>query len=252
MPKIKDLHGSIPSDLTGKVFGSLTVLKRAENQGNYSAWKCRCECGTEVVVTTNALRRGRVKNCGCKKQEAHFCLDLTGKHIGLLTVIKKTDKRDSKGSVLWQCCCDCGNEVMYSADSLMHGNVKSCGCYREIEIRSKINDTLHRVEGTCIERLNLKKARSDNKCGHIGIHKISENRYQANIGLQGKRYYLGTFSTLDEAINARQRGEQMHLEFLEKYNNKKRLNSDAVITFEGINSKNIQFDKSLIVIMKMI
>ena len=46
---------------------------------------------------------------------------------------------------------------------------------------------------------------------------IDENHYRALIGFQGKRYYLGTYATLEEAIKARQRGEQMHLDFLEKY-----------------------------------
>ena len=204
-------------DLTGEVFGSLTVLKRDDNKAQHTAWLCKCICGNEVVVPTLNLRAGRTKSCGCKAHENPFYRDLTGQRIGFLTVIKKTDERDYKGSVLWQCHCDCGNEVLYSADSLLHGGVKSCGCYRENEICAKINDTLHRVDGTCIERLNLKKARSDNRSGHIGIHKINENRYQAHIGFQGKQYYLGTFTTLEEAIKARQRSEQMHLDFLEKY-----------------------------------
>lgn len=216
-PKMNHKHGSIPADLTGEVFGNLTVLERAENKGNRTAWLCRCDCGNEVVVTTHNLRRGQTKSCGCKAHDAPYYRDLTGQRIGFLTVIQKTDERDYKGSVLWQCHCDCGNDVLYSADSLLHGNIKSCGCYRENEICGKINDTLHRVDGTCIERLNLKKARSDNKSGHIGIQMMDENHYRALIGFQGKRYYLGTFSTLEEAIKARQRGEQMHLDFLAKY-----------------------------------
>ena len=217
VPKTNRKHGSIPADIKGAVFGNLTVLERAENKGQRTAWLCRCDCGSEVVVTTHDLRAGHTKSCGCKSHDAPFYRDLAGQRIGFLTVIKKTDKRDRKGSVLWQCCCDCGNEVLYSADSLLHGNVKSCGCYRENEIRGKINDTLHRIDGTCIERLNLKKARSDNKSGHVGISMVNENCYRAMIGLQGKRYYLGTYTTLEDAIKARQRGEQMHLDYLEKY-----------------------------------
>lgn len=227
VPKTKHQHGPIPADLTGEVFGSLTVLERAENKGQRTAWLCKCECGNEVVVTTHNLRRGQTKSCGCKAHNAPYYRDLTGQHIGFLTVIKKTDERDYKGSVLWQCHCDCGNDVLYSADALLHGNIKSCGCYRENEICGKINDTLHRVDGTCIERLNLKKARSDNKSGHIGIQMIDENHYRALIGFQGKRYYLGTYATLEEAIKARQRGEQMHLDFLEKYDQECRENKEA-------------------------
>ncbi len=214
VPKAKHQRSLI---LTGEVFGILTVLNRAENKGQCTAWLCKCECGNEVVVTTHNLRRGQTKSCGCKAHDAPYYHDLTGQRIGFLTVIKKTDERDYKGSVLWQCHCDCGNDVLYSADMLLHGGVKSCGCYRETEICGKINDTLHRVDGTCIERLNIKKARSDNKSGHVGIHKINEHCYQAHIGFQGKKYYLGTFTTLEDAINARRRGEKMHTEFLDRY-----------------------------------
>ena len=217
IPKTKQLRGSIPADLTGKVFGSLTVLERAENIGQRSAWLCRCECGNEIAVLTSDLRREKAKSCGCKTHEFPYYRELTGERIGFLTVIRKTDKRDYKGSVLWQCHCDCGNDVLYSEDLLVHGNVKSCGCYRKKEICGKINDTLHRIDGTCIERLNIKKARSDNKSGHIGVHMINESAYQAWIGFKGKKYYLGTYPTLNEAIKARQRGEQLHLDFLEEY-----------------------------------
>lgn len=141
--------------------------------------------------------------------------DLTGEVFGNLTALERAENKGQRTA--WLCRCDCGNDVLYSADSLLHGNIKRCGCYRENEICGKISDYLHRVDGTCIERLNLKKARSDNKSGHIGIQMVDENHYRALIGFQGKRYYLGTFPTLEEAIKARQRGEQMHLDFLAKY-----------------------------------
>lgn len=217
VPKTNRKNGSIPANHTGEIFGSLTVLKRAENQGNRTAWLCRCECGKEVVVTTHDLQRRKIKNCGCKSDDTPYYRNLEGQRIGMLKVIKKTDERDYKGSVLWKCHCDCGKNVLYSEDMLMHGNVKSCGCYRENEIRAKIHEKLHRIDGTCIERLNLRKARADNKSGHVGIHKINDNRYQARIGFQGKSYYLGTFPTLEDAIEARQRGEQIHLDFLKAY-----------------------------------
>lgn len=214
VPKAKNQRSLI---LTGEVFGSLTVLKRAENKGQRTAWLCKCECGNEVVMTTHNLRTDKRKNCGCKSCKVPYHQDLTGQRIGLLTVEEKTEHRDYKRSVMWKCHCECGNIVLYSADKLLHGRIKSCGCYRKNEIQGKINDTLHRVDGTCIERLNIKKARSDNKAGHIGIQKINDSCYRAHIGFQGKRYYLGSFSTLDEAIKARRRGEQMHIDYLNQY-----------------------------------
>lgn len=52
-------------DLTGQRFGKLTVLGPAENIGVQTAWKCRCGCGRETVVTTKRLRAGRTVSCGC-------------------------------------------------------------------------------------------------------------------------------------------------------------------------------------------
>ena len=202
IPKMNRKHGSIPADYTGDVFGSLTVLKRAENKGQRAAWLCKCDCGNEVIVATHDLRTGHTKSCGCISHENPFYRDLTGQRIGFLSVMMKTDKRDYKGSVLWQCHCDCGNDVLYSADSLLHGGVKSCGCYRENEICGKINDTLHRVDGTCIELLEKRKHRSDNTSGFRGVTIVGD-RYRAHIGLQGKRYNLGTYDTFEEAVESR-------------------------------------------------
>lgn len=218
-PKEKQHRGPVPKDLTGMVFGKLKVLERAENLGTRTAWLCRCDCGNEIVVPSHDLRSGRKKNCGCKLYSYPYFRDLTGQRFGYLTVVNKTERRDYKGSIIWNCHCDCGKDVLYSADILMRGQIKSCGCYRQNEIRKKIHEKLHRIDGTCIERLNIKKPRSDNKSGHVGVHKVNDNCFQAVIGFQGKRYYLGTFSTLEEAIEARQRGERIHMDYLKTYYN---------------------------------
>lgn len=56
-------------DMTGQVFGNLTVLKRAGRRkrlsgGFFSLWTCRCTCGATVVKLGMRLRQGRVKSCG--------------------------------------------------------------------------------------------------------------------------------------------------------------------------------------------
>ena len=53
-------------DLTGQRFGMLTVLGPAEKAGSMSAWRCRCDCGRETVVTIGHLRNGTTTSCGCK------------------------------------------------------------------------------------------------------------------------------------------------------------------------------------------
>lgn len=57
-------------DLTGKVKGKLTVLRRIgfdqEKQQVY--WLCRCACGNEVKVSTSAVNIA--VSCGCARRRA--------------------------------------------------------------------------------------------------------------------------------------------------------------------------------------
>jgi hypothetical protein len=57
-------------DLTGKKFGRLTVVSRAENsKGGQVRWHCICECETAKTVFARNLLSGGTKSCGCWKPE---------------------------------------------------------------------------------------------------------------------------------------------------------------------------------------
>lgn len=53
-------------DLTGQRFGRLTVIGCTghKQNGNYT-WNCVCDCGKEVVIKSDHLRRGDTRSCGC-------------------------------------------------------------------------------------------------------------------------------------------------------------------------------------------
>jgi len=55
-------------DLTGKVFGKLTVIKRSNEKhksGNrmYPVWECRCECGNTVYRMSKSLTNQKERMC---------------------------------------------------------------------------------------------------------------------------------------------------------------------------------------------
>lgn len=53
-------------DLTGRVFGRLTVICRAPNIRTPSvSWRCRCECGHESIARSANLLSGNTQSCGC-------------------------------------------------------------------------------------------------------------------------------------------------------------------------------------------
>ena len=74
------MHGHYAEDLTGKRFGELVVISRAENQGKRAMWICRCSCGEEKVIRGNHLRSGAIVSCG-HIRKCHAIESLT-KHNG--------------------------------------------------------------------------------------------------------------------------------------------------------------------------
>lgn len=120
-------------DLTGQVFGRLTVLERAENIDNKVAWLCRCDCGREVVVKGCNLKNTTRMCSECKadlhkvhKHSSRF-IDLTNMRFGRL-VVQYENGFDKYGKTVWHCKCDCGNECDVKHGQLVQNKTKSCGC----------------------------------------------------------------------------------------------------------------------------
>ena len=120
-------------DLTGRNFGRLTILEHAGMQSvgkqRQSTWLCKCECGENVIVLNNNLKRGNTTSCGCLHKERakeSNLKDITGKRFGLLEAIEYVETKNR--NVYWRCNCDCGNTTTVSTCSLNSGRTKSCGC----------------------------------------------------------------------------------------------------------------------------
>ena len=75
-------------DLTGQVFGNLTVMSvhRVHWLNVGASWKCLCSCGTTRVVNASRLLNGHTKSCGCLSKNrwtgegdisGHFWSDIT-------------------------------------------------------------------------------------------------------------------------------------------------------------------------------
>lgn len=56
-------------DLTGMVFGRLTVLRRNGSLHCQSAWECLCECGKKLTTCRSSLKTGATSSCGCLRSE---------------------------------------------------------------------------------------------------------------------------------------------------------------------------------------
>lgn len=124
-------------DLTGQQFHYLTVIERVDTTADgHAQWRCKCQCGNEILVGSNSLRKGTTKSCGCwnklvatqKAKENYH--NLTNKRYGRL-IAKEYLGSNGKGDSLWRCECDCGNtNFVTTSHHLVSGNTQSCGCLR--------------------------------------------------------------------------------------------------------------------------
>jgi hypothetical protein len=121
-------------DTIGQRFGKLLVLKRMDNS-NYgrTQWLCKCDCGNEKIVTRVALVNGSTKSCGCLRKNP---FSLEGRKFGKLTVIKLNSIKNNHGFRMWECLCDCGNNVIISSNHLNQKKRKSCGCIVKSGLRN--------------------------------------------------------------------------------------------------------------------
>lgn len=130
-------------DLTGQRFGRLTVIERADssispNGSKKTMWRCKCDCGNEVVRCLANVYNVKYPSCGCWNKEmavGRRLEDLTGQRFGRLVALRRDMESTSK-LTKWICKCDCGNECSVIANNLKRGHTISCGCFRE-EVRPK-------------------------------------------------------------------------------------------------------------------
>lgn len=203
-----------PKDLTGQRFGLLTVLGLCPEpyispSGKPTRrWKCRCDCGNEIVVLTNALTgKNGTRSCGCTRKEflrgkAH---DLSGRRFGRLTVLKSVELDVKMKNGLrrgWLCRCDCGNEIIATQKDLEHSGLKSCGCLLSDTAREKIrNNVMRHFDGTTISAIQPDRPpNKNNKSGVKGVYWSGrERKWVAKIGVKNKSITIGRFMSLEDA-----------------------------------------------------
>lgn len=57
-------------DRTGLTSGKLTIIAFAGFRGRYAMWRCRCECGGEVIARGDQFAGGHISSCGCARRAA--------------------------------------------------------------------------------------------------------------------------------------------------------------------------------------
>lgn len=240
----ESVAAAISPDLTGQVFGELTVLQRAENpKARGTVWVCQCACGSEYEVQGTLLTTGRRTRCSSNVHQKNYAFsDITGQKFELLTALYP--RRDLKGSrsVIWHCRCDCGNEIDVPYNNLVHCSMKSCGCRKKAHDQ-KLGSFLTHIDGTSIEMIKSKKVPTDNTTGYRGVYLI-KGKYVAKIVFQKKAYYLGTYTTAEAAAQARRDAEELLFDKVSDFYQKWKSKADEDPEWAEMNPIEIKVEKT--------
>ena len=196
--------------------GKLTVSEpTGERKNGYMVWNCTCDCGGAVQLDTRTLQRGTVRDCGCETKVKPGQKDLTGRIFGKLTVLELAEWKN--GTSYWHCRCECGNETIVRYVYLINGHTKSCGCLQSSIIKTNMK-FVDGISVTLLEKTG-KRLLKNNSSGYNGVYlNRRTQKWTAQIGFKGKNYNLGSFSRIEDAVDARKKAEdRIYGEFLEWY-----------------------------------
>lgn len=80
---------------------------------------------------------------------------IIGQKFGRLEVIDATDKRSSKGDILYKCLCLCGQTKLTTKSRLLDGRVVSCGCKHSENSRAMCKARFFDLSGSIFGRLRV-------------------------------------------------------------------------------------------------
>ncbi len=134
---VTDMENSIVKP--GFRSGLLEVIETAPRQNGRKMWLCRCDCGSQKIVSDSHLKSGHTKSCGCISRRRPIA---PGMRVGQLVLIAEAPRRE--GCRFWLCRCDCGRECQVSETHLKTGHTKSCGCFQRKTAQEKAFDLFGR------------------------------------------------------------------------------------------------------------
>lgn len=214
-------------DLTGKVFGHLTVIRKGNPYVSPKGvkkvrWLCQCDCGKQIQTFTHSLTSGQTKSCGHARldymKSKSPVIDLTGQRFGQLVVIKDDGTRERR-AVKWLCQCDCGRTTRVIGKNLQSGGITSCGHdmdqIRKETLKKYVEDYQKKTPGTRLDSLGTKASKNN----QLGERNISIVRYKGQeryrVAVMYKRHqYGGIRDTLEKAIELR---EQLRKKYWPNY-----------------------------------
>lgn len=186
-----------PIDITGKRFGYLTVIKRADdyiqpNGRRRIMWLCQCDCGNQKVIYGDNLRGSRTLSCGCfQKKRASEAVTTHGDTDSRLYNIWCAMKRR------------CNTETVREYKNYGGRGIKVCSLW-EHDYSSFMRWALETgydataPRGVCtLDRIDVNGNYDPNNCRWITQkQQMSNVRYNVNIEYNGQTHTVAEWADI--------------------------------------------------------
>ena len=220
--------------MTGKKYGKLTVVRRAPDKiqanGRHRVmWECICECGKQTIVYGDNLKKGTTQSCGCyaddirkiaKKKYNDY--DISGEYgIGWTTNTGHEFYFDLEDfdKIKNYCWREMKTHYIATHDKkyclYLHRLVTNAGNNNFIvdHINHNIYDNRKKNLRICTQSNNMMNGtkKISNTSGVTGDWWSNHsNKWIAEITVNQKKIYLGSFNDIEEAASARKQAEDIY------------------------------------------
>lgn len=222
-------------DLTGKRFGRLTVIERAEdyiqqNGRHRIMWLCKCDCGNYVKVMKNNLY-GHTRSCGCLAKETaskvsrkYNKYDLSGEYGVGYTFNNEPFYFDLEDYDKIKDYCWCLSANGYVVTNIWENKENTMISMHRLIMNFPKNMDIDHKRGKTTKNDNRKSnlrivkhsdnlknvgMRSNNTSGATGIN-FDRGKWVASIKINGIAKHLGRFDNFEDAVKARKDAEEKY------------------------------------------
>ncbi len=199
-------------DITGQIFGRLTVLKKGPTRDRTTTWVCECKCGNYTTVLKNNLTSGNTISCGCYNADVVKAASTTHG-------MRHTQEYNAWAGMKNRC----NNDPRYIKRKInvckkWINNFQSF--YDDIGPRPSAAHSIDRINNdgnyepdncrwaTATQQAQNRRKTSKTSSGIVGVYwNKKQSKWVARITANKQVIYLGCFTVLSEAITAREKAE---------------------------------------------